>query len=81
MVAPEAAFTLGYQVNSHIQFRLGYTFLYLQDIARAADQVDFALNPNLFPPAAAGGLIRPQFSFNKAEIWIQSVNLGVEFKY
>lgn len=82
VVAPEAAFTVGYQVTSRFRFRFGYSFLFLQDIARPADQLDFRLNPNLFPPPVASpGVLLPTFNFLKSQMWIQSINAGVEFRY
>jgi hypothetical protein len=80
VVAPEFGLNMNYQLTSNIRVRLGYSFLYLQGIARAADQVDFHVNPNLFPPAAGTGT-RPGFSLVASDIWIQSVNLGVEFRF
>lgn len=82
-VLPEFGATLNWQCRPNLNVRFGYSFLLLNGIARAADQVDVTLNPNLFPPAnpAAGGANRPAFSLHRSEMWIQSVNLGVEWTY
>src|SRR5207244_1767731 len=42
---------LGWQPLDHIQFRVGYSALYLGKVARAADQVNLTVNPTQFPPA------------------------------
>ena len=61
---------------------LGYSFLYWSDIAHGGDQVTLNLNPNLFPPPnPAATPVSPTFQNQKSEIWVQSVNLGLEFRY
>jgi hypothetical protein len=82
VVAPELGLTLGYQLSSNVRLRLGYSLLFMPDIARAGDQIDFTLNKNLFPPATVGvGPNRPGVPFATSEMWIQSFNVGVELKY
>ena len=81
VVAPEFGLNVGYQLSANVRLRLGYSLLYLQGIARAADQIDFTLNPNFVPPAVGGGASRPAFSIVKSDIWMQSINLGVEFRF
>ena len=71
-----------WSVNDHVQLSLGYSFLYWSDIAHGSDQVTLNLNPNLFPPPVPGAApVSPTFQNQKSEIWIQSLNLGLEFRY
>ena len=83
VLAPELGLTLGYSVTDNMRVRLGYSFLLLQDVARAGDQVDLTLNQNLFPPAVLplAGPARPAFFDAKSDIWLQSINLGVELRF
>jgi len=55
----------------------------LNDVARAAKQLDFGINPNLFPGGAANptGPSRPAFNLNKQDLTIQSVSTGLEFSF
>src|SRR5262249_44560472 len=53
-IRPECGADVGWQLNSHVRVYLGYSIIFLDDIARSADQIDLTVNPNLFPPAAAG---------------------------
>lgn len=80
---PEVGCTVGWQATSNVRLTLGYSALVLMDVARAADQIDTIVNPNLFPPAQLPlvGPSRPAFTLEKANVWIQSVNLGVEFVF
>jgi hypothetical protein len=83
VIAPEAAINFCWDFNSHVSLHLGYSFLYWTDVARAAQQVSTTLNPNLFPPAPVGGSLpsMPAFSLQKSDIWVQTVNLGVEIRF
>ncbi len=81
VVAPEFGLNVGYQLTSNVRLRLGYSFLFLDGIARAADQIDFTINQNLFPPAITGGPNRPAVTPVRSDIWVQSINFGVEIQY
>jgi hypothetical protein len=80
--APEAGINLGYDITANVHVRLGYSFLYWTDIARASNQVNLHINPALFPPPQAGATpSQPSFSLQKSDIWVQSLNLGVELRF
>ena len=51
---PELGVTLGYQLNPCWRATLGYTFIYWSRVARAGDQIDRDINPDLFPPEQDG---------------------------
>ena len=79
---PEFGANWSWQVTPGILMRLGYSFLFLSDIARAHDQVDLSINPSLFPPATAPTDVnRPAFNAVKSSMWIQTINVGVEFTF
>lgn len=82
-VLPEFGLNVGWQALPHLKLRAGYNVLLLDGIARAADQVDLAVNPALVPPGSSTvtGPIRPSFGVNTAEIWIQTLSLGAEFTF
>jgi hypothetical protein len=83
VVIPELGTDLDWKVTSFLHLRLGYSFLYWYDVARAAEQVSLTLNSKLFPPAQslAGTTAAPTFTLHKTDMWIQSLNLGLEFRY
>jgi hypothetical protein len=81
---PELGVNLAWQVNSYLQLRVGYSILWLDRVARAVDQIDFTVNPNLIPPAAAAptGPNRPAFNdTNRQDVWIQALSFGVTFTF
>jgi hypothetical protein len=82
-VLPELGVTLGWRVSPGVHVTVGYSLLWLDRIARAADQIDFAVNPTLLPSAGGTptGPNRPAFEFVRNDAWLQSVSLGVEFTY
>ncbi len=81
-VIPEFEAKLGYQITPRIRATVGYTIIYWDNVVRAADQVDRTINPNLLPNSgAAGGPERPAFQFNRDNLWVQGLELGLEFRF
>lgn len=81
-VIPEFDLKLGYQLTPRLRATLGYTFLYWDNVGRAADQVDRLVNPNLLPGSTgAGGPGNPAFIFQRNNIWIQGLEFGLEYRF
>jgi hypothetical protein len=82
-ILPELGATFSWRVNQNVRVGLGYSILLLNDIARAADQVDLVVNPQLFPGSgqAVTGSRRPIFNLNRIDATLQTVGLEVEFTY
>jgi hypothetical protein len=79
---PEAGATLRWQVASNVQLRLGYSFMLLNGVARAGNQIDTALTPANFPPAGAPAPgSQPTFRLQRSDVWIQTVNVGLAFTF
>jgi hypothetical protein len=82
-VIPELGVTLGYHLNPCWRVTLGYTFLYWSRVARAGDQIDRDLNPNLFPPETpiVTNNLRPEFDLTYDDFWAQGLTVGLEGKW
>jgi hypothetical protein len=78
---PEVGITLAWQVRSYLTVRTGYSLIYFNQIVRAADQVDTTINTNLLPNGNGAGPTRPAFNITRTDMWMQSLNLGLEFTY
>jgi hypothetical protein len=78
---PIIAGRIGYRVCDHMTLLAGYTFMYFGNVARAGDQIDTTVNPNLIPPPIGGGPNRPAFAFHNSSLWMQGVTLGAEFNF
>ncbi len=79
-VSPDVGINVGYQVTDHMRAFVGYDYLYLSDVVRAADQVDLRVNPNQLR-GVAGGPALPAFNFHSSDYWAQGVSFGLEFRY
>jgi hypothetical protein len=79
-VIPEFDAKLGYQVTPRLRATFGYTFLYWDNVVRAADQIDRFVNPSFLPGAAGSGVpARPVFNYHRDNMWIQGLEFGVEY--
>jgi len=76
-ILPELGLTAKWQVCNCLQFRFGYSLLLLNGVARAANQVNTAINPANFTPGATGASPnQPTFTFHNSDVWIQTLNFG-----
>jgi hypothetical protein len=52
------------------------------NVIRPGDQVDLNVDPNQFPPPATSGpFTAPAFAFHDSDIWLQGLNVGLEYNY
>ena len=83
-VVPEIGLNLGYQWSPHIRSTFGYSFLYWSNVARAGDQIDTRVNPDLLPGSGAtanSSLLFPKFAFQETGFWAQGLNFGLDFSW
>ncbi len=79
-VLPEITVNLNWDLCENLRVKVGYTNLYVNHVVRPGEQIDRVLNnpqvlgnPNPEPP--------PVFSFRETSIWLQAVNVGLEFTF
>jgi hypothetical protein len=81
-VVPQLDVKLAYQITPSLTASIGYTFLYWNNVVRAADQIDTTVNATLIPPViAASGPARPALPFAQNNLWAQGINFGLELRY
>jgi hypothetical protein len=78
---PQISGRLGYRVTPRLTLLAGYTFIYWGQVARAGDQIDTTVNPNLFPPVQGGGPNRPAYELHTSNLWLQGITLGGEYYF
>jgi hypothetical protein len=80
---PELGITLGYQLTRHTRLSVGYTLLYWSSVARAGDQIDLDVNPNLIPPEVVpfAGPERPEFTLVESDFWAHGLTAGVDVRW
>ena len=80
-VVPEFSLKAGYQLAPQWRLFAGYDVLYWTDVQRAGGLIDLAVNPNLAPPAGAGGPQRPAPVFNTSPLLAQGFSFGARYNY
>ena len=81
-VMPEAGANLVWKFRSNMNLKLGYSLIYFTKAARANNQIDYTVNPNLFPPAVPGATpLRPAFQIQNNDFWVQALNLGLDVTF
>ncbi len=80
-VVPEVSFRVGMRVTDHLRAYAGYTFLYWSNVARPGNQIDLGLNPTQIPTGGLVGAPRPVFLRHDSDLWVQGLNLGLEFRF
>lgn len=86
-VAPSAEIKLGWWLTRSMRLQAGYAFLFWSNVARPGNQIDRRLNNTQVPTFAtfAPGPANPPLpapSLDRTEaFWVQSIDVGVEFRY
>jgi hypothetical protein len=81
-VLPEFDIKIGYRVTDNLIATIGYTFLYISEVARPGNHIDLATN-SVFPilPPSPPNTGHPAFSFNGSDFWAQGLSVGVELRF
>ncbi|MCC7083436.1 MAG: BBP7 family outer membrane beta-barrel protein [Pirellulales bacterium] len=78
---PMFSLRIGYRVTERLTFMAGYTMMFFSQLARAGDQIDTTVNPNLLPPATGGGPNRPAYQFHPSDLVLQGITLGAQYNF
>lgn len=80
---PELGVTLGYQLTRHTRLSVGYSLIYWSGVARAGDQIDLDVNPNLIPPEVTPftGPQRPRYQLVESDFWAHGLTAGVDIRW
>lgn len=77
--APEMNLKLGYQFRDHVNFHVGYSFIYWSNVALAGEQMD----RNLFVDSTNLGATGPgrYNAINSDGYWVQGIDLGMTLEF
>lgn len=83
---PEVGLNVGYDINPHMRVFAGYSVMYWSHAARPGNQIDPRIDENQFPlsiqrpglPASGTG---PLGRVESQSVWVQGVNVGIQFKW
>ncbi|MCE9529718.1 MAG: BBP7 family outer membrane beta-barrel protein [Planctomycetes bacterium] len=74
-VVPEANFMAGYQIADHWRAYVGYTFVYVSNVARPGQAIDLEIG------RSAVGVLHPQRMEANTDFWMHGINVGIEARY
>jgi hypothetical protein len=80
-VIPELGVYVWRECLPRLRVGVGYTFIYWSRVARPGDQIDPDLNLSQLPPGPLNGIPRPEFQWVITDMWLQGVNLAVDWSY
>jgi hypothetical protein len=86
-VVPEIALNLGYRFTPQATVYVGYSFLYMSNVARPGDQMNRNINPTQTvsygndPPVTPFGPAAPTFSFDTTDFWAQTLSVGLAYRF
>lgn len=75
VVSPEVNVTFGFRLTRRLEATVGYDYLLLPKVARAADQFD----PGLVVVLPNGS--RPSFALRESDLNVHSLNYGLQYRY
>jgi hypothetical protein len=80
-VLPQLSGRIGFRLTPRLTFLVGYTVIFFGQVARAGDQIDTTVNPNLIPPPIPGGPNRPAFALRDSDLWLQGITIGGQYSF
>jgi hypothetical protein len=84
-VIPEAGVGIVLMPCRYVRLHAGYSALYWNDVLRPGDHIDRRVNPALVPTSRSfdPGAPRdfPAFTFRGRDVWLQTINFGLELYY
>lgn len=74
---PEVGVKARALLTSYFELNIGYTALYLTDVARVGDAIDVNINTDLLPPALPTSNLSPNSTLSDSGLFVQGLSLGV----
>lgn len=78
---PETGVDLRYQLTRRLSATVGYSFTYLNRSLRVGDQVDSVVNSTQIGGGTLVGDPRPEPKLVDSGLWMQGVNVGVDYTW
>lgn len=80
-VIPELDLRVSKTIWDCIRLSVGYSAMYIPVLARAGEQIDPFVNPNLLPPVVPGGPARPASILERSPAWLHGFTVGFEVRF
>ena len=76
---PEWNLKLGYRFRNHVDFTVGYTFMYFDNVALVGDYINTNIDQGQFQAPFVDN--NRLFAFQDTGMWVQGIDLGVTVTY
>jgi len=85
-VVPQGTLSLAVEITSQIKLTVGYTIIYVSDVARPGNLIDRSINRTELPASqtfnpAIPGPQRPGFTWTGTDFWAQGINVGLSLRF
>lgn len=80
-VVPQLELKLNYDITPRWRATVGYDIIYWSRVAMASNQVSTVVNTSQAGGGTLTGAPAPQFTLRESDLWVQGLNLGLEFKF
>jgi hypothetical protein len=85
-VVPQGTLTFGIEITQQIKLTVGYTIIYISDVARPGNLIDRTINRTELPTSqtynpTVPGPQRPGFSWSGTDFWAQGINIGLSLRF
>lgn len=85
-VVPQGTLGLAVEITPQVKLTVGYTIIYVSDVARSGNLIDRTINRTQLPSsqtfnAAIPGPHRPNFSWSGTDFWAQGINVGLSLRF
>ena len=80
-VLPELGIQSGLRLNRRLSLACGYSLILLHDVARTGDQLDRTVNTSQIGDRPLDGPARPAAQLAGSALWLQGLNLGLDYRW
>lgn len=80
-VLPEAGVELQCRLTKNLSATFGYSFAYLNQVARVGEQLDHVINSTQIGGGTLAGAERPTLQVADSDLWVQGLHLGAELEW
>jgi hypothetical protein len=85
-VVPEGNLNFAVEITSQVKVMIGYSILYLSDVARPGNLIDREVNRTQLPSSqtfnpSVPGPQRPGFTWSGTDFWAQGINIGLSLRF
>lgn len=83
---PQGTLTVAVEISPQVKLTLGYTIIYITDVARPGNLIDRSIDRTQLPSSqtfnpTVPGPQRPGLSWSGTDFWAQGINIGLSLRF